>query len=64
MNKINNKVSSKENYSAKNNNKKRRIGQENIKDFAEKIYKKHLRLNEEEIKNFLWGRKFFRGRRR
>ena len=64
MNKINNKVSSKENYSAKNNNKKRRIGQENIKDFAEKIYKKHLRLNEEEIKNFLWGRKFVRGRRR
>ena len=27
--------------------------QENIKDFAEKILKKHLKLNEEEIKKFL-----------
>ena len=63
MSKINNEASSKESYSAKNNNKKRRIGQENIEDFAEKIHKKHLKLNEEEIKNFIWGRKFFRGRR-
>ena len=45
MNQINNEVSSKQNNSAKNNGKKRKIKQENIEDFAEKINKKHLRLN-------------------
>ena len=50
---INNKVSSKENNAAKNNSKKRKIEQENIESFAGKIHKKHLKLNEEEIKKFL-----------
>ena len=50
---INNKVSSKENNAAKNNSKKRKIEQENIEGFAGKIHKKHLKLNEEEIKKFL-----------
>ena len=45
MNKINNEVSSKQNNSAKNNGKKRKTEQESIKDFAEKIHKKHLGLN-------------------
>ena len=49
MSEINNKVSSKENNSAKNNSKKRKIEQENIEDFAKKIHKKRLKLNEEEI---------------
>ena len=53
MSEINNKVSSKENNSAKNNSKKRKIGQENIEDFAKKKHKKRLKLNEEEIKKFL-----------
>ena len=39
MSEINNKVSSKENNSAKNNSKKRKIGQENIEDFAKKNIK-------------------------
>ena len=46
MSEINSKVSSKENNSAKNNSKKRKIEQENIENFAEKIHKKHLKLNE------------------
>ena len=45
MRKISNEVPSKENNSAKNNSKKRKIEQENIEDFAEKIHKKHLKLN-------------------
>ena len=49
MSKISNEVPSKENNSAKNNSKKRKIEQENIKDFAKKIHKKRLKLNEEEI---------------
>ena len=53
MSKINNEVSRKENNSAKNNSKKRKIEQKDIKDFAEKIHKKHLQLNEEEIKKVL-----------
>ena len=53
MSEINNEVSSKENNSAKNNSKKRKIEQENIEDFAEKIHKRHLQLNEEEINKFL-----------
>ena len=53
MREINNEVSSKENNSAKNNSKKRKIEQGNIKEFAEKIHKKYLKLHEEEIKNFL-----------
>ena len=50
---INNKVFSKENNAAKNNSKKRKIEQETIEGFAGKIHKKHLKLNEEEIKKFL-----------
>ena len=50
---INNKVSRKENNAAKNNSKKRKIEQENIEGFPGKIHKKHLKLNEEEIKKFL-----------
>ena len=46
MSKISNEVPSKENNSAKNNSKKRKIEQENIENFAEKIHKKHLKLNE------------------
>ena len=53
MSEINNEVFSKENNSAKDNSKKRKIQQENIEDFAEKLRKKHLNLNEEEIKKFL-----------
>ena len=53
MSEINNEVFSKENNLAKNNSKKRKIQQENIEDFAEKLRKKHLNLNEEEIKKFL-----------
>ena len=49
MSKINNEISSIGNNSAKNNSKKRKIEQENIKDFAKKIHKKRLKLNEEEI---------------
>ena len=49
MSKINNEISKKENDSAKNNNKKKRkIEQESIKAFAEKIHNKHLKLNENE----------------
>ena len=51
MSEINNEVFSKENNSAKDNSKKRKIQQENIEDFAEKLRKKHLNLNEEE-RNF------------
>ena len=47
------KISIEENNAAKNNRKKRKIEQEDIKDFAEKIHKKHLKLNEEEINKFL-----------
>ena len=39
MSKANNEGSSKVNNSAKNNSKKRKIEQENIKDFAEKYIK-------------------------
>ena len=39
MSKTNNEGSSKVNNSAKNNSKKRKIEQENIKDFAEKNIK-------------------------
>ena len=53
MSEINNQVSSKENNSAESNSKKTKIEQENIKDFAEKIHKIQLKLNEEEIKTFL-----------
>ena len=53
MSKINNEVSSIENNSAKNNSKKRKTEQENIEHFAEKIHKKQLQLNEEEINKFL-----------
>ena len=53
MSKINNEISSIGNNSAKNNSKKRKIEQENIEDFAEKIHKRHLQLNEEEINKFL-----------
>ena len=55
---INNEVFSKENNSAKDNSKKRKIQQENIEDFAEKLRKKHLNLNEEEIKKFLIFQEF------
>ena len=53
MSKINNEISSIGNNSAKNNSKKRKIEQENIEDFAEKIHKRHLQVNEEEINKFL-----------
>ena len=53
MSKINNQVFSKENNSAESNSKKTKIEQENIKDFAEKIHKIQLKLNEEEIKTSL-----------
>ena len=72
MSEVINKISIKENNAAKNDSKKRKIEQEDIKDFAKKIHKKHLKLNEEEIKKFVanilgtyfickQGRKFFRG---
>ena len=53
MAEINNEISSKENNSVKNNSKKKKTEQENIEDFAEKIYNKHLKLNKEETKKFL-----------
>ena len=53
MSKIDNEVSSIGNNLAKTNSKKRKIEQENIEDFAEKIHKRHLQLNEEEINKFL-----------
>ena len=53
MSKIDNEVSSIGNNLVKNNSKKRKIEQENIEDFAEKIHKRHLQLNEEEINKFL-----------
>ena len=53
MSEINNKIFSKENNSVKNNSNKKKIEQENIEDFAEKIHKKHLKLNKEQIKKCL-----------
>ena len=53
MSKIDNEVSSIGNNLVKNNSKKRKIEQENIEDFAEKIHKRHLQVNEEEINKFL-----------
>ena len=50
MSETNNEVSSKENNLAKTNSKKRKIEQNNIEDFAEKIHKKHLKVNKGEIK--------------
>lgn len=72
MSEVINKISIKENNAAKNDSKKRKIKQEDIKDFAKKIHKKHLKLNEEEIKKSVANilgtyfickqrRKFFRG---
>ena len=48
-----NEISSIEDNSAKNNSKKRKTEEEDIEDIAEKIHKRHLKLNEEEIKKFL-----------
>ena len=53
MSEINNKIFSKENNSVKNNSNKKKIEQENIEDFAEKIHNKHLKLNKEQIKKCL-----------
>ena len=50
MSETNNEVSSKENNLAKTNSKKRKIEQNNIEDFAEKIHKKLLKVNKGEIK--------------
>ena len=46
-------ISSIEDDSVKNNSKKRKTEEEDIEDIAEKIHKRHLKLNEEEIKKFL-----------
>ena len=53
MSEINNEIFSKENNSVKNNSNKKKIEQENIEDFAEKIHNKHLKLNKEQIKKCL-----------
>ena len=61
MSETNNEVSSKENNLAKTNSKKRKIEQNNIEDFAEKIHKKHLKVNKGEIKKtftYVWGTYF------